>query len=372
MYSSQDARRFVTKEDGYQTDQSVLKMPFTESSKPENTNQEKKHSSKKANRKPHLQKKASGSSHNGDAPPQSGKSIDVDEGADSAMSPTDGQAQLEYHSKSSATSFSRASSHGKPGIAPRVSDAGLAATSKSEASNSPTLDKPASQSFGKAGFGTRGKKSSKGSFDHQKGSTASIAGGPDSNPDVKDKADSQSSAKIRPQITPEVEKELPIPPPNNYNSTKEIQSKDGAQDTRKEIKNQSSQSDTFQNLKTHTKKSSSASATSSSSLRNADAKTAKAPVKDNKSQIGSVKSTDSLDSSGEPATPIRSESPTETIFMDLNHWPALGPSNSPHAAIADGKRPPPIVTTLRPAIRKTPGGTIVPAVPVIKKPRTQS
>ncbi|KAH8654431.1 hypothetical protein BGZ60DRAFT_154052 [Tricladium varicosporioides] len=373
MYSSQDARRFATKEDGYQTDQSVLKMSSIESSKPENSNQEKKNGSKKSNRKSHLKKKVSESSHNSDTPPQSIKSIDADEGTNSAISPTDSPTRSDYHPKNFKISFIH-TSHQNPSIASRISHASVATTSKPEPSNSPTLEKPANQSFSKAKFGKCGKNSSGGSFDHQgEESTASIVSGPDSKTIIKDEAGSQSNAKIRPPTAPGLEKELPIPPSDYVNLRKEIQGKkDRAQDTLKEIRNIPSQSNTCQILKTHTKKSSNASATSNGSTHKVDLKPIKALVKDSKSQIGSIKSTDSLSSSGEPATPIRSESPTETIFMDPNHWPALGPSNSPQTAIADGKRPPPIAPTLRPAARKTPGATIVPAVPVIKKSRPQS
>ncbi|KAG9239496.1 hypothetical protein BJ875DRAFT_538715 [Amylocarpus encephaloides] len=71
------------------------------------------------------------------------------------------------------------------------------------------------------------------------------------------------------------------------------------------------------------------------------------------------------------ATPA--EKKPKNLIEDPKQWPALGPSYSPLSLIADGKRPAAIPeSTFRPVVPRkiTPGG-IVPAVPIIKRPRPQ-
>jgi hypothetical protein len=73
-----------------------------------------------------------------------------------------------------------------------------------------------------------------------------------------------------------------------------------------------------------------------------------------------------------PLTPKKSMSAPNLAPHDANHWPALGPSTSPQSSIADGKRPPPISTTIsRPQVTRKPttNQAVAPAVPKIQKAR---
>ena len=67
-----------------------------------------------------------------------------------------------------------------------------------------------------------------------------------------------------------------------------------------------------------------------------------------------------------PTTPKKSMSSSNLVLDDKILWPALDPSTSPQSSIADGKRPPPISTTItrQPVVRKASSNQlVVPAVP---------
>ncbi|KAF4634338.1 hypothetical protein G7Y89_g3772 [Cudoniella acicularis] len=361
------------KEEGYQTDRSAHKVTDHTERKPDSA-QDKKVFFKKANTKSPIEKDSE-SVVNAGAARLGTNSIAVEEGSDTAMSPTDpGASSSGISSKSTATSFSNDSSERKPSIVSGISDLSSSATLKSHIPNSnqasdQTSNKPVPKPRSRNYRVKTGHDQPKDEVESNEITTFA----PNSKQELQAKM--ETDAKID-SVDIKSSKDAQSKGNQEIVNGKEAQNIITKPDQRTQVQGQPKED--VSKSKKHGKRSSSGSTTSNGSLRKADIKAGKAVAKDTDAkkvpQVEVAKSTASSSSQSEPATPIRPQSPiTEAILKDPNHWPALGPSNSPQTTIADGKRPPPIAPLLRPsAPRKTPSGTIVPAVPVIKRSRPQS